>query len=538
MDGATTTPAPPAQLFLASYDRERRALLRSLYDRAFTPEIAARIGWSSDEERADARLVELRRQVVTQQGYYDNPWERQYFINVRDRIAQTELYRVLQRMPKGAILHVHPTAMGDYAALVDAAAAYEAGGKRFFLAADSTGDPAQYFVLCDPASPPAGHLLLADTVGDPAARRRILGDLTVTDPELAGAGDVWKYFQPIFTRIHPLLTQAPLAAQYYTAAFRYLVETDHVLHVELRTSWRADNEATPGSKESIMLGALAAVNATGPRLTMKAIWSDSRHVSAPKKLADVQADMTYVAQAMKKAAVDGTQTPLAGYDLVGEEDTGDTSRYFLSQIAASLVAQEGRLLPTFYFHDGESDLPPSYWLSPSGGDDTPAQDEFNNNLADAYLLNTLRHDGAVASAGRVGHGLALFKTPALMARFREAGIAVELCPISNQLLRYLVDLREHPGQIYLAAGVPCALSPDDPAIYGYQGVTFDFWEACVAWNLDLKALKLLCYYSLQHSALAEAEKEERLGRWLDAWNEFVLWLNGHRKSHGGEDLDR
>jgi adenosine deaminase CECR1 len=140
------------------------------------------------------------------------------------------------------------------------------------------------------------------------------------------------------------------------------------------------------------------------------------------------------------------------------------------------------------------------------------------------MLNTLRVGGASATPARVGHGIALFKTPDLLRRYRRAGIALELCPISNQLLRYLVDVREHPGQIYLGAGLPCSLNPDDPAIFGIQGVSHDFWEACVAWNLDLKALKLLAYYSLRYSALGEREKDERIGLWLDQWRAFAAWL--------------
>jgi adenosine deaminase CECR1 len=98
---------------------------------------------------------------------------------------------------------------------------------------------------------------------------------------------------------------------------------------------------------------------------------------------------------------------------------------------------------------------------------------------------------------------------------------IELCPISNQLLRYVEDIRNHPGQLYLSMGLPCSLNPDDPAIYSYQGVTYDFWEACVAWNLDLKELKLLAYYSIQYSSLRENEKKNLINLWLKAWYEFI-----------------
>ncbi len=123
------------------------------------------------------------------------------------------------------------------------------------------------------------------------------------------------------------------------------------------------------------------------------------------------------------------------------------------------------------------------------------------------------------------------RPPKLLQDYKACGLAVELCPISNQLLHYVLDIREHPGQLYLAMGLPVCLNPDDPAIYGYQGVAHDFWEACVAWNLDLKAIKLLCYYSLKYSSLADLQKQETISRWLKSWG----WFINHRLKLGNHD---
>ena len=100
---------------------------------------------------------------------------------------------------------------------------------------------------------------------------------------------------------------------------------------------------------------------------------------------------------------------------------------------------------------------------------------------------------------------------------------VELCPISNQLLRYVKDLREHPGQSYLAAGLPVSISSDDPAIYGYQGISYDFWEAVIGWGLDLKMVKILCYYSIKGSSLDEAAKSEKINSWQKDWNDYISY---------------
>ena len=66
-----------------------------------------------------------------------------------------------------------------------------------------------------------------------------------------------------------------------------------------------------------------------------------------------------------------------------------------------------------------------------------------------------------------------------------------------------------------------SLSPDDPAIYGYQGVTHDFWEAVAAWNLDLASVKFLCLRSLSLSRLSESDKEQAIVTWKERWQKWA-----------------
>lgn len=75
-------------------------------------------------------------------------------------------------------------------------------------------------------------------------------------------------------------------------------------------------------------------------------------------------------------------------------------------------------------------------------------------------------------ADRIGHGLSLAEHKPLMQRFRDRGIALELCPTSNrEVVGFAdpdvpesLDLPRYPLDRLLAAGVPLTLCTDNPAI--------------------------------------------------------------------------
>ena len=67
------------------------------------------------------------------------------------------------------------------------------------------------------------------------------------------------------------------------------------------------------------------------------------------------------------------------------------------------------------------------------------------------------------------------------------------------------------------------LASDDPGMMRYV-FTADFYVACVAWDLDLKALKRLAMNSLSYSALSDREKESALESWNKKWEAYIAWL--------------
>lgn len=64
----------------------------------------------------------------------------------------------------------------------------------------------------------------------------------------------------------------------------------------------------------------------------------------------------------------------------------------------------------------------------------------NKELYDAILLGTKR----------IGHGFALARSRTLIDIVKKQDICVECCPVSNHILGYCYDLRNHPTRGLLA----------------------------------------------------------------------------------------
>jgi adenosine deaminase CECR1 len=83
----------------------------------------------------------------------------------------------------------------------------------------------------------------------------------------------------------------------------------------------------------------------------------------------------------------------------------------------------------------------------------------------------------------------------------------------------------HPAHAWIKRGIQISISPDDPALFDYTGVTPDYWSICLAWELDLQALKKLSMNGILYSLLSEDEKQQALRAWEDRWQRFVAHAN-------------
>ncbi len=69
-------------------------------------------------------------------------------------------------------------------------------------------------------------------------------------------------------------------------------------------------------------------------------------------------------------------------------------------------------------------------------------------------------------AARVGHGIALQKSPALLRAYAEAGIGVEMCPFSNLQTRAVPGWETYPYRQFYEAGLTVSVNTDNRTVSG------------------------------------------------------------------------
>lgn len=77
---------------------------------------------------------------------------------------------------------------------------------------------------------------------------------------------------------------------------------------------------------------------------------------------------------------------------------------------------------------------------------------------------------------RIDHGVRCLEDPELVARLRDEGVVLTVCPLSNVRLRVVERMADHPLPQLLDAGLRLTLNSDDPAYFG-GGMLANF-EAC------------------------------------------------------------
>ncbi|MCZ4498802.1 MAG: adenosine deaminase [Marmoricola sp.] len=118
-------------------------------------------------------------------------------------------------------------------------------------------------------------------------------------------------------------------------------------------------------------------------------------------------------------------------------------------------------------------------------------------------------------AGRLGHGVRAAEDPALLDRIVGAGVALEVCPVSNVALGVYSDLTSVPLPQLIAAGAEIALGADDPLLFGSR-LAAQYATMRAAHDLSDTQLADLARSSIRASRAEPSQKSEFLSQ-VDQW---------------------
>lgn len=108
---------------------------------------------------------------------------------------------------------------------------------------------------------------------------------------------------------------------------------------------------------------------------------------------------------------------------------------------------------------------------------------------------------------RVDHGNRSLEDDALVARLVKDGLALTVCPCSNDKLQVVKDMKDHPLKKMLDLGLKATVNSDDPAYFGgYMNDNFEAVHNAIGLTTD--DLKALTHNAIEGSFMSEERKAE------------------------------
>ncbi|XP_049879500.1 adenosine deaminase 2-like [Pectinophora gossypiella] len=444
---------------------------------------------SDSEIKANEIIMNLKYEVIDNgcrdPGVFNLS---KHFFEYKEEIKKTTLYKIIKAMPKGAVLHAHDTALldADYILeltyLPDLYVCFQEEYPLFLFSEDkprSTCDTR--WQLLKEARYSSGNVEKFD------AELRKHFTIEVDNPKAvySNINTVWNKFQQVFIITEPLFSYKPVWEKYFYDSLKKFRE-DNVMYIEIR-SVLPQLYDLEGNIYDIKDTAVSYKNVLDQFKKDYPDFFGAKLIYAPLKFVNDISEYIKTAKELKNML----PTFFAGFDLVGQEDTMVPLKKYMRE----LVEAEKDL--DFFLHAGETN-----WY----GTDS------DENIADAIVLNTKR----------IGHAFALTKHPLLLKEVKKRNIAIEVNVISNNVLKLVDDVRNHPLATFLAIDAPVVISCDDPGLWGAEPLTHDFYVAFVgvaSKHADLRVLKKLALNSLYYSTIYD--KDKLVHEFDIRWTKFI-----------------
>ena len=436
---------------------------------------------SEAEKKADAALTEMKTAYLLScdgKVPYDMP------VLKDQNIWKSDLYQFCMDLPKGSDLHIHGLAILPMEDLVD----FVVSRPELMIVTD--GETKYKLVCHENAKDAAENEMPLKEALDKGIldRDEVIRNWSLLGFE--GGIDVWEWFERLFDAHTALGGTNDLVEAYYTESFRYCC-AHNVMHLESRELFFGSHEEAKARAEAIRK-AYYKVRDEYPDFVCSIVGAGLKRTSLDPALTDTLIDNAlYVYENVKDEYTPGeVHDFLVGIDLVNEEDDSRPLWEYAEMINKIRSDYPDLIFP---LHAGETLYASS------------------DNVIDADLLH----------AERIGHGINLYRYPEVLEDMKNSGTCVEVCPISNQILGYVKDLRSHPATEYMKRGLPITLASDDPAYEEHTELVDDFFAAIVCWDLNLDEVKQLCLNSIQYSGLDDVQKKRLQENWEKEWSRFI-----------------
>ncbi|KII89146.1 hypothetical protein PLICRDRAFT_175374 [Plicaturopsis crispa FD-325 SS-3] len=519
---------------IAGYLAKRAAFIDD--GRSLRVDYARASTFSDVQRKADEVICAIRQTEAStiwsaQYESIPHPFPGMEFLTGKSIIQRTQIFELLTKMPKGGLLHVHLDATVDAKFLLQLALEQPAIHVRapHAINAATLGETLPEFralpqaefsdvaTLSDASY--AGNQWVSlrnardsfdPALGGPKAFDAwVIGALTINPNEAYHTHNtidkvwIWTKFTSTFLTSTGLIRFQPIWRAYIREFFLSSIE-DGISYVEARINflykfmYGVDGQENVPHREWLIMfdEVLKEVKEEMKQqgredefIGARIIYTTIRFIT-PEELEWYTEDCIALKQEFPHL--------IAGFDLVGPENKLKPLIYYIEPLLRfrARVTELGLDIP-FIFHAGET-----------FGDGT----EADVNLYDAILLDTKR----------IGHGFSIYKHPKLLEICREKGIMLEVCPISNEILRLTSSMPTHPLPAMINNGVPVALCSDDPAIFGSMGLSYDFYQVLVSSEITgLSTLGEMARDSLTYSTLEPEEKQRAIACWEKRWTKFV-----------------
>ncbi|CAH1105471.1 unnamed protein product [Psylliodes chrysocephalus] len=430
-----------------------------------------------------------------------------HFFTSRAKIEKSKVFQFLRAMPKGASLHSHDLGM------VSADYLYSLTFKENLYALVKDEELFLQFFKKKKVPKDQEWILVSELrENDPEFEDFLKSKLTLIceNPDVAypDVDTVWKSFQKLFINLEKLITYKPVFQEYFYQVLKEAYE-ENVKYLEFRGFLPNVYDIDGKTYRNADVVCLYWETLT-QFLCEHVDFVGCKFIFAPHRLVGSEVMDEYVC--IYKCIKEKFPRFVLGFDLVGQEDLGAPLINFIRQF---LDLKESGC--KFFFHAGET-----HW----NGQPT------DYNIFDAILLGSVR----------IGHAFALLKHPLAANLVKERGIGIEISPISNQVLKLIDDVRDHPAALMIANNYPVVIVNDDPSFWGGKGITYDWYVTFMGMchrDADIRLLKQLALNSIQYSGLDDDEKDIAFAQFNCDWNKFLTRvLKGCECSSANKDCGK